>query len=118
MKESMRITPIGPRKHAITLCLHEPIFLSEIMNRIALRPFTFSNGLRVPTGTSISSNLYGTHRDQSLYPNADVFDGFRFVEPARGEKEETTEHSASKTKKTMYSTSSTYLSFGHGKHAW
>ncbi|KIM22628.1 hypothetical protein M408DRAFT_332825 [Serendipita vermifera MAFF 305830] len=101
MKESMRMTPIGP----------------QIMNRIALRPFTFSNGLKVPTGTSISSHLYGTHQDEILYPHASTFDGFRFAESTTGEKDETGARSAPKTKKTMYTTSSTYLSFGHGKHA-
>lgn len=95
------------------------------MNRMALKPFTFSNGVQVPTGTSMSSHAYGTHLDERFYPNAGVFDGFRFAQSSHDQKEDLDQvelgddqKPSLKSQQKMYATSSTYLSFGHGKHAW
>ena len=73
----------------------------------------------------MSSHAYGTHLDQRFYSNAQVFDGFRFFEANKEEKDEVhlanpgdDQAPAVKGKQTMYTTSPTYLSFGHGIHAW
>jgi hypothetical protein len=65
----------------------------------------------------ISAHLYATHHDESLYPHADEFDGFRFVE-AEPSAENSEEQKGISAKKTMYTTSPAYLAFGHGKNAW
>jgi len=47
--------------------------------RLALRPFTFSNGVTVPAGTLMSIPSNAAHRDERRFTNPDVFDGFRFA---------------------------------------
>ncbi len=46
--------------------------------RTALKEYTFSDGLVVPKGTFLSVNVFSRH-SADCYPNADVFDGFRYA---------------------------------------
>ncbi|KAH9970800.1 cytochrome P450 [Russula compacta] len=48
------------------------------MTRLALRPFTFSNGVTVPAGTLVALPQAAIHTDGDIYANSDQFDGFRF----------------------------------------
>ncbi|KAF8270427.1 cytochrome P450 [Lactarius quietus] len=80
------------------------------MSRLALRPFTFSNGVTVPAGTLISAPVNAIHADGEIYPNPEEFDGFRFAKlreddgvPVVGQQ--------------STSTSAEYLTFGYGRHA-
>ncbi|KAI0060022.1 cytochrome P450 [Artomyces pyxidatus] len=85
--------------------LHGPGHTS--MARLAIKPFTFSNGMTVPVGNLVACSSRGIHTDNTKYPNADVFDGFRFSKMRETEA----------TKYQMVSTNPEYLAFGHGKHA-
>ena len=67
-------------------------------------------------GTSVGAHLYGTHHDGTIYDRPEEFDGFRYVEDR--ETGEDGEKGARKPRQTMYTTSKTYLPFGHGRHAW
>lgn len=100
------------------------------MNRTALQPFKFSNGVVIPPGSMLCTHQWAVHRDGGNYSNPDVFDGERFLEKdwiraedvgagtsVDGEKADAKGEKAG-ARKTMYSTSRTYLAFGHGKHAW
>jgi hypothetical protein len=49
------------------------------LDRLALRPFTFSNGMTIPAGTLISLPLCAIHMEEETYSNPDQFDGFRFT---------------------------------------
>jgi cytochrome P450 len=82
------------------------------VTRLALRPFTFSNGVTVPAGTLVSFPASATHTDERIYPNADEFDGFRFAK-LRGSKEDTVT-----SRYQSASPSSEHLAFGLGRHAW
>lgn len=81
------------------------------LNRKVLVDYTLGDGTFLPAGTFIASNLTATHTDNSLYPDADVFDGFRFSKMRDESAEEGVKHQ-------MVNTSTDYLSFGHGRHAW
>ena len=61
-------------------------------------------------GTTLMTPLYQIHRDESIYPNPNEFDGFRFSK-IRENQGESAKHHASNT-------SIDYLYFGHGQHAW
>ena len=87
-------------------------FFPVSMTRLALRPFTFSNGVTVPAGTLISIPASATHRDERAYPNPDEFDGFRFAKLRESEGDTTT------SRYQTVSTSSEYLAFGLGRHTW
>ena len=123
LRECMRITPTGTREcpTTIILSINDGHTTSspptEVLSRKVRRPFIFSNGFQAPVGMTISAHLYATHHDESLYPHADEFDGFRFVE-AQPSAEKSGKEKGTSVKKTMYTTSPTYLAFGHGRHAW
>jgi len=66
----------------------------------------------VPAGTEIAIPSSAVHRDERIFTNPDVFDGFRFEKLRESEGDET---------KNIYQTvsiSHEQLSFGVGRHAW
>ncbi|KAF8463177.1 cytochrome P450 [Russula ochroleuca] len=80
------------------------------MSRLALRPFTFSNGVTIPAGTIVSIPASDTHRDERIYPNAVEFDGFRFAKLRESVGDTMTSRYQS------VSPSSEHLAFGLGRH--
>jgi len=83
--------------------------LQVVMYRLALRPFTFSNGVTIPEGTIVS---VPANMDENIYSNPEQFDGFRFSKACdMGGDITMTSHSA-------VSTSPEYLAFGLGRHTW
>jgi cytochrome P450 len=83
------------------------------INRLALSPFTFSNGVTIPAGTLLGTPVHSIHMDEELYPNAQEFDGFRFskLREKEGGDSVATNHQ-------MVTTSAELLGFGLGRHAW
>ena len=82
------------------------------VSRLALRPFTFSNGVTVPAGTLVSIPASTTHTDERIYPNPDEFDGFRFSKLRESEGDTTV------SRHQTVSTSAEHLAFGIGRHTW
>ncbi|KAF8477701.1 cytochrome P450 [Russula ochroleuca] len=80
------------------------------VSRLALRPFTFSNGVTVPAGTLVSIPASTTHTDERIYPNPDEFDGFRFAKLRESEGDTLT------SRHQTVSTSTEHLAFGIGRH--
>ncbi len=87
-------------------------FFPVPMARLALRPFTFSNGVTVPAGTLIAIPATAIHKDERLFPNPDEFDGFRFAKLRESEGDTMVSRYQS------VSTSSEHLAFGLGRHSW
>jgi cytochrome P450 len=83
------------------------------MGRLALRPFTFSNGVTVPAGTVVAIPASSTHTDERNYSDPDEFDGFRFAKLREMEG-----HTTAATKYLSVSPSSGFLTFGLGRHTW
>ncbi|RPD64678.1 cytochrome P450 [Lentinus tigrinus ALCF2SS1-7] len=77
--------------------------------RKAMRDITLNDGTFIPKGTIIVTAQHPTHRDETNYPDANVFDGFRFARMREQEGEG--------TKHQFVNTSIEYVPFGHGKHA-
>ncbi|KZV65871.1 cytochrome P450 [Peniophora sp. CONT] len=79
------------------------------MTRVALKPFTFSNGVRVPQGAFVSCAQLATHYDEQNYTDADTFNPWRFssVHDTDGDD----------TKYQLVATSNDFINFGHGRHA-
>lgn len=78
--------------------------------RKAMKPFTFSNGITIAAGETVSSPAGAVHLDDSVYENAEEFDGFRFsrLRETKGES----------AKLLSVNTGTEFLTFGHGEHAW
>ncbi|KAH9998657.1 cytochrome P450 [Russula vinacea] len=68
------------KMHKVDSFLRETQRLDEFTilpsSRLALRPFTFSNGVTVPAGTLVSYPTSAIHTDERIYLNPDEFDGF------------------------------------------
>lgn len=73
----------------------------------------FSDGTIIPAGAKLGTPALFLHRDETIYKNAEVFDGFRF---SRADRD--SEGSAGRPKHQMVTTDPAYQLFGHGKHAW
>jgi len=80
------------------------------LTRVALRPFTFSNGVTVPAGTKISVPSAAVHTDGEIYPNPKKFDGFRFAQLRE-------RNGVAVAGQQATSTSSEYFAFGYGRNA-
>ena len=80
--------------------------------RLALRPFTFSNGVTMPTGTLISLPTRATHKDELIYENPNEFDGFRFAKLRESEGDVVA------SRHQLISASAKNLSWGLGRHSW
>ncbi|KAH9036349.1 cytochrome P450 [Lactarius pseudohatsudake] len=100
------------KMHKIDSLLRESQRVDTILSllRIALRPFTFSNGVTVPAGTLVAVPSAAVHMDGEIYPNPEEFDGFRFAKLRERDGVAVAGHQAT-------STSAEYLTFGHGRHA-
>jgi len=72
------------------------------------QPFTFSDGTCISPGTWVGACALGIHGDPSIYPDPQAFDGFRFAKMR--EKDDLKNH--------FTETSTNWLYFGYGKHAW
>lgn len=80
------------------------------MTRKALKDYSFADGTFIPAGTTISAPSHSLHHDGQFYENPRQFDPFRFSR-MRDDDGEGTRHQ-------MVATSTDYITFGHGRHAW
>jgi cytochrome P450 len=78
--------------------------------RQAMKPFRFSDGTIVPTGTRVAVPVAPIQKDESIYENANQFDGFRFSNLRERDGESAKHH--------VSNTNLEFLHFGHGHHAW
>jgi cytochrome P450 len=79
------------------------------------------SGEHLPYGVMVGITASGTHYDNSIYPNAETYEPFRFsnsvnitkVDESNGKMDR-----VSKKPPPMVSTSDDFLAFSHGSHAW
>ena len=83
------------------------------MERKALKDFTFSDGTIIPKGTHVAAVAQPVHMDGKIYEDPLRFDPFRFVETRKG-----VDDARDAIKNRLATTSTQYLLFGHGRHAW
>ncbi|KAH9047277.1 cytochrome P450 [Lactarius hengduanensis] len=102
------------KMHKIDSFLRETQRMDSLDNltmiRLALRPFTFSNGVTVPAGTLIAAPTGAINGDGEIFPNPEEFDGFRFTKPR--------EHDGNTAagRQVLYKTAENLI-FGYGRHA-
>jgi cytochrome P450 len=81
-----------------------------------MQDFSFSNGIRVPAGELVQAMMTPIHHDASLYPEPLEFKPWRFYELARADGPDVEVRTPNKYD--MVTPSSTYLTWGLGRHAW
>jgi cytochrome P450 len=84
-----------------------------LVKRIAINDYTFSDGQRIPAGTTLAAPACLTHFDPSVYENPLEFDGFRFVKM----KEDAILDGKPNKQFGMISISAQFLPFSLGRHA-
>lgn len=80
------------------------------MTRKAVQDFTFSDGTKIPKGAFVSAAVGPRHKDGEIYEDPDVFNPWRFAD-LRDDEGEGAKHQ-------MVNTSTEYIPFGLGRHAW
>ncbi|KAL8882712.1 MAG: hypothetical protein Q9198_000331 [Flavoplaca austrocitrina] len=82
IKESARFNPLDCSKFlGLRIEHHLKADNSEVTSRrVALEPFTYSDGTHVRKGDWTCMPLRSMLRDKKLFPNPDSFNGFRFVD--------------------------------------
>ncbi|KAH6706546.1 cytochrome P450 [Leptodontidium sp. MPI-SDFR-AT-0119] len=114
---------------AVRESLRISTFMSHGMDRMVVDPkgVTMNDGLHLPQGTRIGTSTYSIHHDNNVYENARTYDAFRFSRVRAGvtkssvgdgvmNKEDLAKVLEAKNLSTV-TTSDTFLSFGHGRHA-
>ena len=81
--------------------------------RVALKDVILDNGMLIPKGTMLGAPAHPIHYDDAQFPNADVFDPFRFARMREAARD--TESAA---RHQFASSSAEYIPFGHGHLAW
>lgn len=120
--------------------IRETMRLSSFLGRglerkvVSKEGLTLEDGCHVPRGAKIGVPVYSIHHDEAFYAQAHEYDAFRFSRlqedatvpknvPEDGNTGSNTcqpdASDASQGKlETLVTTSETFLSFGHGRHAW
>ena len=75
-----------------------------------MKPYTFANGVTIKKNQIIAAPIAAIHFDENIYENPGEFDGFRFSKMR--------EQGIEKSKHYAVGTSTEFLIFGHGEHAW
>lgn len=113
VRETQRIDTISPSlSTSIHSCPVTNTMLQVGVIRIAIRPFTFSNGITIPAGTMVAAPSSAIHVDEEIYSNPERFDGFRFSGLHDNDG------NIAKARSLAVSTSPDHLAFGLGRHAW
>ncbi|KAF4201487.1 hypothetical protein CNMCM8927_001473 [Aspergillus lentulus] len=92
MKETQRLNPVSIAS----------------LQRYAMADITLSDGTFIPKGAMLTISAH-TMKDESIYPHADTFDGYRFYNKR---KVPGNEH-----RYQFVTTSNEHFAFGHGLHA-
>ena len=90
--------------------MHDLILHIVTLSRMALKDLTLSDGTFIPSGTVIAAASFATHTDAEYYAEPEVFNPWRFSDK-REEDGESARHQ-------FVATSTEFIPFGHGKHAW
>jgi cytochrome P450 len=110
IKESQRLHPLSIRKPMSYVVSSQKVdSFSVAMQRVAIKDHTFTDGTKVPRGTTVAVALDSVHLNEKIYADALTFDPFRFVKLK--------EQDATGRKFDMVTTSNDSLAFGHGRHA-
>ena len=80
------------------------------MSRVALKDFTFSNGVVIPAGTTVAIPMYAVHHDESIWPDPFKFDPYR--------SSRMRQHDVDDVKQQMVTPTTEFLPWGYGRHAW
>ncbi|KAI0547088.1 ent-kaurene oxidase [Xylaria curta] len=80
------------------------------------KPFTLSDGTRLPTGSIIESPHANIVQDPHLYSNPEIFDAYRFMNLRNGTATDLLDYK-NKEQYQFVAVTKEFMAFGYGKHA-
>jgi hypothetical protein len=114
LREAQRFSLFQTSEDYPVLCnLLANLPLLVVMERKALKDFTFSDGTFIPKGSHVAATAGPVHMDEEIYEDPLTFKPFRFAEAREGAND-----AREAVKNEMATTSLQNLLFGHGRHAW
>ena len=116
LRETLRCRGVEPcMSPNLYICTYSAIFTSYFflvtMFRKVVTDYKMSDGTFLPKGTLLAVNQAAAHRNDVTYDRPDEFRPFRFADLRNSSQGESTRNQ-------MVATSSEFLAFGHGRHAW
>lgn len=116
------------RMVSLDSCLRESMRLWGFVSRGILKEVIAKDGVTLPCGmhlkkgTKVGIHAYPVHHDEDLYPNANEFNAMRFCrvdeERPADDYSEKVVGSGKKKGTSLVTTSSQFMAFSHGRHAW
>jgi cytochrome P450 len=116
------------RMVSLDSCLRESMRLWGFVSRGILKEVIAKDGVTLPCGmhlkkgTKVGIHAYPVHHDEDLYPNASEFNAMRFCtvdeERPADDYSEKVAGSGKKKGTSLVTTSSHFMAFSHGRHAW
>ena len=84
---------------------------------------TLPGGLHLPQGIKVGVHAHPVHHDYAIYPSASDFNAFRFCQTGDEQRPDSdySEKMAGTGKNrgtSLVTTSSNFMAFSHGRHAW
>ena len=117
LREAQRSSGFSTGEECPVLCnFLANVPLLVVMERKAMKDFTFSDGTFIPKGTHVAAISGPINVDEEIYEDPLTFKPFRFAEAREGANGANDAREAIKNQ--MITTSLQHLLFGHGKHAW
>ena len=116
IKESVRLNPLD-RSELVIYSSYVLLSNQVSIRRKALKPYTFSNGgPSVSVGEVLCVSGWDILHDETKYPNADIFNGLRFVnQPSLGAPHAQSEE----MRGTIFTDASKdFPVWGLGSHVW
>lgn len=110
LKESQRMNPVSMSKSSPPLHVFHDDTLTKAasLHRLASKDIRLSDGLTIPKGANMVVSAHTMH-EESVYPEANSYDGFRFYK-IRQEPGQENKHQ-------LVMASQDHLGFGYGVHA-
>lgn len=110
IKESQRLHPLSISKSMSYIAYSQKVnTFSVLMQRKILDDHTFTDGTKVPCGTTVGVATESVHMNDEIYPDASTFDPFRFIKLK--------EQDATGRNFDLVVTSKESIAFGIGRHA-
>jgi cytochrome P450 len=116
------------RMVSLDSCLREGMRMWGFVSRgilkqvVAKDGVTLPNGMHLKKGTKVGIHAYPVHHDEDVYSNAHEFNAMRFCNMGEDRPEddysEKMAGSGGRKGTSLVTTSSHFMAFSHGRHAW
>lgn len=104
--------------------LRESMRLWGFISRGVMKMVMVREGIKIPSGehlpfgAKVGVSAYAIHHDEAIYPNAFLFDAFRFSRPLKVAMVGTTKGNDTPEMLPMVKSTNNFMGFSHGRNTW